>query len=69
MKIVIGIPNMGSIHTGTTGALIQMITGYKDIEFMPFMISSSLVYDARTWDDWQKCNIENCPFFNFSSEI
>ena len=47
MKIVVGIPNMGSIHVGTTGALLQLVTSYKDIEFSPYMISSSLVYDAR----------------------
>lgn len=47
MKIVIGIPNMGSIHVGTVGSLWQLPISYKDIEFLPYMIGNSLVYDAR----------------------
>lgn len=47
MKIVVGIPCMGTIHVGTVGGLLQLQTSYRDITFMPFMISSSLIYDAR----------------------
>ena len=25
--------------------------------------------DAKCWDDWQKCNEQNCPFFNFGGEL
>lgn len=47
MKIVVGMPCMGSIHVGTVGSLLQMQSTYKDVELMPMFISSSLVYDAR----------------------
>lgn len=47
MVIVVGIPCMGTIHSETVGSLIRMILSYKDIEFRPYIISHSLVYDAR----------------------
>lgn len=47
MKIVVGIPCMGTIHAETVGSLIRMITSNPDIEFLPYLISNSLVYDAR----------------------
>ena len=47
MKIVVGIPCMGTIHAETVGSLLQMQSAYKDVELMPLLISSSLVYDAR----------------------
>lgn len=25
--------------------------------------------EARSWEDWQKCNEQNCPFFNFGGEL
>lgn len=25
--------------------------------------------EARSWADWQKCNEQNCPFFNFGGEL
>ena len=47
MKIVIGIPCMGSIKTGTVGSLISLFMNYKDIEFYPYIMDNSLVYHAR----------------------
>lgn len=47
MKIVVGIPCMGSLCDGTVGSLLQLQTTYKDIDFRPLIISNSLVYDAR----------------------
>ena len=47
MKIVVGIPNLGMIHTATVGSIIKMIMSYPDVQFRPYMISNSLVYDAR----------------------
>lgn len=47
MKIAVGIPNLGMIHSETVGSLIRMIMTYTDVQFMPFFISNSLVYDAR----------------------
>ena len=26
-------------------------------------------HPARSWEDWQKCSYENCPFFNFGGEL
>ncbi len=25
--------------------------------------------EAQSWADWQKCNEQNCPFFNFGGEL
>lgn len=47
MKIVVGIPCMGSIHAETVGSLLQLQISYKDIDFRPLIIANSLVYDAR----------------------
>lgn len=47
MKIVVGIPCMGTIHAETVGSLIQLLISYKDIDFRPLIIANSLVYDAR----------------------
>lgn len=47
MKIVVGIPCMGTIHAETVGSLLQLQMSYKDIDFRPIIIANSLVYDAR----------------------
>lgn len=47
MKIVIGIPCMGSINAETVGSLWQLQLSYKDIDFKPYIASNSLVYQAR----------------------
>jgi glycosyltransferase involved in cell wall biosynthesis len=47
MKIVVGIPCMGSIHVGVVGSLWQLQANYTDIEFKLYLVGNSLVYDAR----------------------
>ena len=47
MKIVIGVPCMGTIRAETVGSLLQLQMSYKDIDFRPLIIANSLVYDAR----------------------
>lgn len=48
MKIVVGIPCMGTINAETVGSLWQLQLSYKDIDFKLYIISNSLVYQART---------------------
>lgn len=47
MKILIGIPCMGSIHAETVGSLLQLVMSCRDIEFKPVIYANSLVYHAR----------------------
>ena len=47
MKIVIGVPTVGTIRIETAVSLMQLFITYKDIEFKPYVTGNSLVYDAR----------------------
>lgn len=47
MKIVVGIPCMGTIHVGTVGSLLNLFKSYPDVDFLPYLVGNSLVYDAR----------------------
>lgn len=47
MIIAVGIPCMGSICAETVGSLLRLPMAYRDIDFKPYIISHSLVYDAR----------------------
>lgn len=47
MKILIGIPCMGSIHAETVGSLVSTIKAYKDYEIDYCIYANSLIYEAR----------------------
>ena len=47
MKILIGIPCMGSIRAETVGSLCGVIKAYKHIDIGAYIMANSLVYHAR----------------------
>lgn len=47
MKILVGVPCVGSIRAETVGSLLQVQRSYKDIDLKWYIVGNSLVYDAR----------------------
>ena len=47
MKIVIGLPCMGSIRAETVGSLCGIIKAYRNIDIVTYIMSNSLIYHAR----------------------
>ena len=47
MRIIIGIPCMGTIHAETVGSLCALIKKHPEIDLHATMISGSLIYSAR----------------------